>query len=413
MNRMPWEKRLEDLAHHLNCCAETYFEPELFRRNVNNFLQTARTVTFIIQKNKSEIEEFEEWYSENVIEAWKNDEIMQWAKEARNQIEKQGDLDLYSTVSASLIFSYLDEEDIRLHCKHEELIGCGIKKLIRLAQKQLPSGVMKESSLKIERKWVTSKLESYELLYALCYVYSRQFDCVEKLARHQERDLPSSLPNKSDAYQYIELSCQIQYVKIKDNSTYRLRSQKVSREPYESLPSKIKDCLANIREELITPTSFESVLEFHIQMAKSTFSTWENHVSMLFLYNSEWQVIDMICHAPADQADKYFFWRALGERVKIQSVYCLVYVSEVWIRDLKGYPSLAIKDLPIIGEKLHVSALDRSGNKAIISWDIIRESATGSVVLGNKSEDYTTDNQMYYFVPAMKSMGLEINLQER
>ena len=134
---------------------------------------------------------------------------------------------------------------------------------------------------------------------------------------------------------------------------------------------------------------------------------------MLFLYNSEWQVIDMICHAPADQADKYFFWRALGERVKIQNVHCLVYISEVWLRNLKGYPQLSIKSLPIIGEKLHVSALDKSGARRIISWEIIRDKSTGLVSLGNESEEYNTDDQMYYFVPAMKSMGLDINLKDR
>jgi len=52
MTKKPWERRLKDLSHLLKCCIDTYFDPELFRLNLNQFLQTARTVTFIIQKNK-------------------------------------------------------------------------------------------------------------------------------------------------------------------------------------------------------------------------------------------------------------------------------------------------------------------------------------------------------------------------
>ena len=55
MTKKPWERRLKDLSHLLKCCIDTYFDPELFRLNLNQFLQTARTVTFIIQKNKNQI----------------------------------------------------------------------------------------------------------------------------------------------------------------------------------------------------------------------------------------------------------------------------------------------------------------------------------------------------------------------
>lgn len=45
MTKKPWERRLKDLSHLLKCCIDTYFDPELFRLNLNQFLQTARTVT--------------------------------------------------------------------------------------------------------------------------------------------------------------------------------------------------------------------------------------------------------------------------------------------------------------------------------------------------------------------------------
>jgi len=55
IHTLPWERRLGDLAHILESCGSSYFDPDRFRRNTNQFLQTSRTITFIIQKNKSEI----------------------------------------------------------------------------------------------------------------------------------------------------------------------------------------------------------------------------------------------------------------------------------------------------------------------------------------------------------------------
>jgi hypothetical protein len=97
----PWERRLKDLAQVLVQCASTYFDPELFRMNTNHFLQTARTITFIIQKNKSIIPDYDTWYPRNVITAWAGDEVMGWAKDSRNTIEKEGDLDLHSKLRVS------------------------------------------------------------------------------------------------------------------------------------------------------------------------------------------------------------------------------------------------------------------------------------------------------------------------
>ena len=85
----PWERRLRDLAQLLRNCGETYFSPDLFRQNTNQFLQTSRTVTFIIQKNKADTPGFEAWYKTNVLQPWSNDPVMSWAKDARNVIEKR------------------------------------------------------------------------------------------------------------------------------------------------------------------------------------------------------------------------------------------------------------------------------------------------------------------------------------
>ena len=58
------DKRLAD-AHRLWHQAEAaYFDPDGFRLAVQNAIQTLRTVTFILQKQKAIIPNFAEWYGD-------------------------------------------------------------------------------------------------------------------------------------------------------------------------------------------------------------------------------------------------------------------------------------------------------------------------------------------------------------
>ena len=407
MKRQPWERRLVDLAHILTSCAETYFEPELFRRNTNNFLQTARTVTFIIQKHKADIPDFDSWYQANVLDAWKNDELMQWAKEARNTIEKEGDLELYSSLRVVLLLSYLEEDDVEVQCGRNELLRAGVQKLIRFSQKQLPTGVSDAAAIKIERLWITSKLKSHELLKALGYVYSRLFDCCRRLATHLGYQLPNSVLSPSDVNAIREDSRQVQIVKLKDLDTYRITTQGINRLPDESLPGVIKEGVAKLKETLGRPSDFLSFIAFYSGMAEITFRHWGYHVPMLFLFGRNWETLDFITPVFNDQSEKYFFWRSLAERVQIQNIYCLIYITEIWIRDVSGYPSSAIKDLPIRGEKLQLTAFDRDGEMTVRSWPIERVGDNELPTLGAMEVAEASDQKVFFLVPVMRSMGME------
>ncbi|WP_434654019.1 hypothetical protein [Chromobacterium violaceum] len=97
---------MSDLRQLITQAENTYFEPELFRLNINNAIQTARTVTFLIQKDKDSIPSFDIWYEQNVLKDIQDDRIMTWLKDARNSIEKEGDLDVNSYWQACHLYSY-------------------------------------------------------------------------------------------------------------------------------------------------------------------------------------------------------------------------------------------------------------------------------------------------------------------
>lgn len=406
ITRTPWERRLEDLSRTLISCGASYFNPDLFRQNVNNFLQTSRTVTFIIQKNKSSIKGFDTWYKNAVVSPWECDAVMQWAKNARNTVEKEGDLVLHSSLDVSLLTSYLKEEDIKLECGREELLNATVDRLVKLAQIKLPTGVRQASAIKIERTWITSSLSSHELLWGLGYVYAKLYNCVESLADHLSRDVPDSIPRPSDVSALREDSRQVQFVKLKDMHSYRIRTKQARSCALNELPDFVVKSLEMIKSEVAMPCDFTTTMEYYSRMAEMTFEQWGNHVPMLFLLGDNWAPLDMITFIPEDQAEKYFFWRAIGERIALQGINAIVFTSESWLRRVKGYPQRSIKDLPIIGEKLQVSGFDRSSNIAVYSWNIMHPEGS-QPILGPREDAYQETDQPFFLVPAMRGMGHE------
>src|SRR6266852_625629 len=89
------DRRLEDVHEQWHQAEKEYFNPEQFRIAIQSAIQTLRTVTFILQKHKKQIPEFEKWYG-----AWQErfraDPLMKWMHDARNKIEKEGDLETHS-----------------------------------------------------------------------------------------------------------------------------------------------------------------------------------------------------------------------------------------------------------------------------------------------------------------------------
>ena len=102
------DRRLEDVHRQWHEAERGYFDPESFRVSIQTAIQTLRTVTFIVQSNKRLFINFDPWY-----QLWQDrlraDPLMSWMVDARNRIEKQGDLDAHSFVRAEIMASYYEE----------------------------------------------------------------------------------------------------------------------------------------------------------------------------------------------------------------------------------------------------------------------------------------------------------------
>jgi hypothetical protein len=160
------DQRLAD-AHRLWHQAEAaYFDPDGFRLAVQNAIQTLRSLTFIVQNHKPVILDFVNWYGDYVDEKrgkrgkWQErlhaDPLMRWMVEARNKIEKRGDLESHSIVRAEIIASYYDDGpriDVPAHLFEDA------EALLRgIPDNLLGQHIRRNGVLRIQRRWVENTL---------------------------------------------------------------------------------------------------------------------------------------------------------------------------------------------------------------------------------------------------------------
>lgn len=389
-----WERRLKDLARLHSQCSANYFEPDLFRMNSNQFLQTARTITFLIQKNKAQIPDFDGWYTAFVRDPWAQDAVMTWAKDARNHIEKRGDLELYSSVDVALVLSYDDKDDLVLEVSDSELIMVGVKQLIRFARRNLPSGVSDSAVIKVERRWVTSSLKDWELLTAFSYVYARMYELCLSLAGRGGYALDKGVSEPSSLDLVSSDARKTRYLKLRDTGVTRLVQERIPYDPEYVPPNSVLQLVDTIKEQGAV-SSLEEAVERYELFARASFEQFGSHTPMAFLFDEAWNQIDLVTTMHADQSEKYIFWRSMEDRILYNKAHALIYVYEAWIRDMERYPNRLTHTLPVRGEILVVIGIDIGGKVVSRDMEIVRDAAN------HKPRLVTIDNKKSKLKPSI------------
>ena len=401
----PWERRLADLGTVLKSCHAAYFSPDTFRMNINHFLQTARTVTFIVQKNKASIPGIDAWYQSNVRDAWSGDVVMTWAKDARNAIEKEGDLEAHSFLNLTLVFSYLAEEDVSVQTGKVELLQAGIKVLVRLARKRLPTGVEDAAAVRVERRWVANSLPEQELLHAMRHVYGRLYAVCAFLAEHLGHKLPERIDSPESLALLADGAQQIAYLKL-SNLKFHVVQHAVQRfsKDHEP-PASIRTVIGRVGPRNLETHTLESTVDYVVSMAEATFNEYGNHIPLLFYFDENWHPMGIVSAHFEDQTDKFIFWRAVAEDIRRLRAHGLSWTSESWVRTMSKNSFEPIRKLPVVGERLHNIVLDRNGNIHNTVWAIERPTTSSEPIL-RRLEDLSEIEHAtpYYLVPAMRAL---------
>jgi hypothetical protein len=157
-------RRLIDCHEHWHAAADSYMEPDGFRMSLNALIQNLRNVTWLLQKQRRELPDFETWYGE-----WRDsisdDTVMKWLVRSRNRIVKESDLELLSTANIRLSLDWLHQYESSW-AMPPRLNTRSILIRIMSSAPPPPMGV-----LTIQRKWVDKFLPEWELLDATAHAY--------------------------------------------------------------------------------------------------------------------------------------------------------------------------------------------------------------------------------------------------
>ena len=84
-------------------------EPEAFRLNLNALVQDLRNVTWLLQRQKHELQDFDQWYRA-WLDSASDDPVMQWIVSARNRVVHMADLEIHSHALVRLSCGWGDDE---------------------------------------------------------------------------------------------------------------------------------------------------------------------------------------------------------------------------------------------------------------------------------------------------------------
>lgn len=357
---------------------ETYHEPESFRAFLNSCIQALRNVTFVLQKSKVAIPNFDPWYKE-WQSALGSDAVSKWLVDARNRIVKEGDLSTRSYARASIVGSYLEapsfEAEIDPFVPLPYLATA-------LRKKGIPKGQLEDGYVVVERRWVVDNLPEQEVLDALAYSYGvlarlvvgahGQLIATFAAQTAEGSDIgihgtPSDLsqsegrpPCMIDTNEYRAIRLRISSGELVD----------LQRHPVQIEPEDLH--LAQERYDLSSlvgsvgkddPDRLRVFAKTILEIAKRILLADKALVPFVFLLLPSKQC-NLIRLQFDDRTEKYLIWSAVAADVERTGATAIVTVAESWFAPFdESNPLRPAGELPERKELISVDAISEAGEE--------------------------------------------------
>jgi len=384
------DRRLFDALNLLVEAKQYYFEPDRFRLTVNNAVQTLRNITFVLQHTGADLPSFHRWYS-SWQETMRADLVMKWLVESRNLIVKQRDLEMHSKARISIVDSWFDPP------KLEILIPPFTHKreFTKLLKQRAPVDIRWDVGLlRVERRWVDSRLPDYEILEALVHsfgVLSRLLvdahnSLLEQSTRNQcrwfaaislsiDRPPPCMLAQDWDRTIWVDLhDGEIVMPTIVPHKPSKKDMQRAAKR-YPFLDSS--------KSKLTTKLSLKDEAAFLFEQAKNVLKTDGYHVPIAILGYPD-KRRSMCSLIMADRADKHLLLRGLAAEIEKTGADSVIIINEVWISTHQnGKPVCHAADDPNREEGLQLIAANEKGN-VFIHTALFSRDKDGNITINNE-----------------------------
>ncbi|MFJ8624268.1 hypothetical protein ACIRD3_15665 [Kitasatospora sp. NPDC093550] len=385
-------RRLMECHAQWHLLHEAYFDPHGFRLNLNALLQNLRNVTWLIQKQKSELPGFDDWYPRFTDSAGK-DPLMRWSVRSRNRITKEADLELLSHMRIVWHQDWL-----------QRVIGTSSEYPPRLSIREVVTDIMRRyrppfGTMTVQRRWVDKELPDWELLDATGAVYSRLEALLAEghsaagvtlcdLESHIQECVTASLSRsgaralcmftaKDDLEAHFDL---VSGAEIEQLSSVFERDDELAAESAERYGGQLQLPLGD---------AIESVPGY-LNVARTLMESDGDHGTFAFLFRGALRV--GLTHLVFDsQSAKMLAFEKLASQAKARDADGVLVVSEAWF----AVPTKREKDLGTFffpardrldrRESLVVQAVTRDGRVASQACIVTRE-ADGRTVCSEPSD---------------------------
>lgn len=409
----PVDRRLSDLHRQWHDAESAYFDPDRFRMAIQTCIQTARTVSFILQSNKGLFDDFDAWYA-----PWQSQfrsiPLMKWMVEARNTIEKRGDLESNSEIKVGILASHLSKEILSTDVKGD-LFDSVQELLSQVPKYTLAEHIMRDGTLQIERRWVANDLPDFELLDAVAHAYGH----LSRLVHDAHAVLGLTEPivvNEADGLSFDHHSMKGRLPCMIAHSRRRvLNIWLATGEPFELQTESIEvdkaqgecslDRYGIAPEEVFgLATSPDGTLKSLFATARKMFLRDEYHATITFLLKGV-KPVGIIEWRPEDHGQKYLMSQLLADEVIRRGADAVVLLGEVWMAKFDPSTPLArAVDSAVRVEALAGTLVSKSGEPLRLIAEIVRGQA--SVEL--KPTEEMTGGAHFYFASVYEAWGREI-----
>jgi hypothetical protein len=454
------ESRLREAHRRWHDSADAYQSPEDFRDNVSSAIQALRNVTFNLQKQKSNIPGFDEWYKKEQ-DSMRSDSVLRWVVESRNIIVKEADLDTKSEFFFSVVSDYADEAQSigQEQLTWEELPSVDPSIVTQstveapvyrtaaevmdvLDSLDLPLSVRQSTSVVFERQWIDSGMPQHEILTLLAHAYGRLNDVVSRchtLLGMELVQIAASRISEEDSEQEISmealaslpmkgrLPCMVSTLHYR-TSRFRLSDRTEVTEyrnwnvPYDPgmaravAESGIYGIAPEYPSELIGVSlqknaELEVLLKYLSKMARLILQSGQEHGWFSHYYRGGHRMNSMV-HVAMDKQGKHVIATAVARRALELNADVVVMISEAWTSPLT--PTLDGAYIPPSlhedrSEVLAIDILAKSGARAsgLVPFTTLRgEPPHRQVEIGDFIEQDSTLTGL--FAPTMAAWGLSL-----